>query len=641
MWPGKSDDLRKHGAKVFPFDGASDNEAHTIEERLNKLVAQMMNATKQAQVRAFPVGLDDMSTAASTSDFIRWMIKGNYVERWDEEMELAANMLVEKGLVVTYGGWNIEKKSVKRRIRLSRIAEMDKNFGLLISDPDSETEAAVMVHELFPQVPKRKVRGIIRALRNTGEAEVPMIVESKNCPSIETLGPDVDLMFPIDTRDPQRAPYFFLRIPMTGQEILGKVLTDGWDPKWAKHVIENLRDTKPSRSVDTSHLTENETPEKNKELAEVIYCYQRLVDPIDNAEGIYLTVFHQDFAGTDVVSGHAKHELVDGMVDYPVVVTRLFEDTKRLYDGRGLASLLRGLQDQVKGERDQRADRNSLGTIPPIFHPISSPPPEWGPAMRVGYRRKGEFEWGPTPPPPTGSIELENTLSDLADRLCGLDESMHGQALLQFIVGKMLSHVQKVVRVCLDNFKLFGPEELVFRVTGSPDVNRLSRESLADKYDIMISYDVMMQDPEKQMNKLNSMVQLLQFDANRRIDPDFLVTAIAQAIDPVLADHAIKPAGENAAKFQQDVLDDLTKIAAGIEMNARPSGAEAAIQIIDQYVQQPDVNQKVMADEGWAARLTKYRQQYQHQLVQMKNAQTGRLGTPPAQMGSIQPQQTL
>ena len=35
FWPGKSRDLRKHGADAFPWEGASDMEAHVIEERLS------------------------------------------------------------------------------------------------------------------------------------------------------------------------------------------------------------------------------------------------------------------------------------------------------------------------------------------------------------------------------------------------------------------------------------------------------------------------------------------------------------------------------------------------------------------------------------------------------------------------------
>ena len=54
FWPGKSRDLRKHGADAFPWEGASDMEAHVIEERISRLVSLLVSSLKRANVRAFP-----------------------------------------------------------------------------------------------------------------------------------------------------------------------------------------------------------------------------------------------------------------------------------------------------------------------------------------------------------------------------------------------------------------------------------------------------------------------------------------------------------------------------------------------------------------------------------------------------------
>ena len=62
------------------------------------------------------------------------------------------------------------------------------------------------------------------------------------------------------------------------------------------------------------------------------------------------------------------------------------------------------------------------------------------------------------------------------------------------------------------------------------------------------------------------------------------------------------------------------------------------MQVIQQYVQQPDVSQRMQSDEAFQARLQKYVQQYQFQMQQAQNAQIGRIGTQPAQMGEVQTQ---
>ena len=73
-------------------------------------------------------------------------------------------------------------------------------------------------------------------------------------------------------------------------------------------------------------------------------------------------------------------------------------------------------------------------------------------------------------------------------------------------------------------------------------------------------------------------------------------------------------------------------------MPARPAGAQIAMQVIQQYTQQPDVAQRAQQDEAFRARLEKYAGQYTFQMQQAQNAQIGRVGTQPAQMGDIQTQ---
>ena len=88
----------------------------------------------------------------------------------------------------------------------------------------------------------------------------------------------------------------------------------------------------------------------------------------------------------------------------------------------------------------------------------------------------------------------------------------------------------------------------------------------------------------------------------------------------------------------EQVTDDLAKIFAGIEMPARPAGAQIALQVVEQYGQQPDIAQRLQTDQAFAARLQKYVGQYTFQMQQAQNAQIGRVGTAPAQMGQINTQ---
>ena len=400
------------------------------------------------------------------------------------------------------------------------------------------------------------------------------------------------------------------------------------------HIDSIEREQEGRRSLS---LTDNAY--EAEELIEIVYGFQRLVDKEDGSEGIYCTVFHKEFSGNGDVPGFAKFELLNGYEDYPVVVTKLSEDSKRLYDTMTVPSLLKGIQQQVKIERDSRIDRNSLATVPPILHPVGQAPTDWGPGRYVPYRRKGDIDFGPTPPYNQGSLEMEKTMEQQADRLVGLDEvSPISQIRKQFLVDKFLSHCAEVVSQCYRCFQRFGPDQIFFRVTGVPDPQMFNKGNADENFDVTISYDVLNTDPEKQENKLNQMVSLLQLDRNGRINVDNLLTLIAGSVDPVLADGVLEPVEVAQEKLLKDITDDLSKIYAGIEVPARPSGAQAALQVIQQYSQQPDVQKRLQEDEAFAARLQKYAGQYQFAIQQAQNAQIGRIGTQPAEMGGVQTQ---
>jgi hypothetical protein len=234
---------------------------------------------------------------------------------------------------------------------------------------------------------------------------------------------------------------------------------------------------------------------------------------------------------------------------------------------------------------------------------------------------------------------MEKTMEQQADRLVGLDEvSPISQIRKQFLVDKFLSHSAEVISQCYRCFQRFGPDQIFFRVTGVPDPQTFNKGNADENFDVTISYDVLNTDPEKQENKLNQMVSLLQLDRNGRINVDNLLTLIAGSVDPVLADGILEPVEVAQEKLLKDITDDLSKIYAGIEVPARPSGAQAALQVIQQYSQQQDIQQRLQEDEAFAARLQKYAGQYQFAVQQAQNAQIGRVGTAPAQMGQVQTQ---
>jgi hypothetical protein len=630
LWEGKSDDLRKQGANAFPWQGASDIEVNVVGERIDAFVAILDQALQRSHIKAFPTSMASMPRASMVSGFLKWM-RSTYIPNFRQQMELGANYLLEKGLMVSYVGWKREKRTYLQQVSIEEIAQVSPDLAeLIVSGADDEMVLG-MLQTAFPDLSSKRAKKAIMDLRKKGLAEVSVPRTSVDCPVVYSCAPDGEVLFPSYVTDPQRAPYVFWRTFLTSQELEKKVTSEGWDADWVENAIERLRgkdsmylDGEKLKTIDRLPITDD------NDLVMVVYGYQRLIDEEDGSEGIYCTVFHP------TTEGFAKHELLNGYDDYPFVVTRLSNDQKRMYETQTFSDILRGAQMQIKTERDSRIDRASLATLPPLLHPAGRPPSDWGPGVRVPYRRLGEIQWGPPPPADNGSVEVEVSMTAQADRAVGLDMSNPISASRQqFVVSKFLDHVRDVLNMAWKLYQRMGPDEVFFQVTGNPNPQVMTKGSADENFSIVVNFDSQSNDPETAETQLKNMVSLVQLDRNGIMDVNKLLEFTASSINPIFADYVLQPAEEAQQKVQKNVTDDLAKIFAGIEVPAQPNGAQMAMQMIQAYVQQPDIMQRAQQDEAFGARLQKYMEAYQFQLQQMENAEIGKIGVRPAQMGGI------
>ena len=538
FWNGKSRDHRKHGADAFPWEGASDVESHVIDERITRLVSLFISSLNRSNIRAFPVNVGDIPRSKIVSSFLKWMVSSGYIPRFKQEMELGANYLLERGLLITYVGWLREDRTFLQKLDLNQMNEISPELVMAIqAGADDESLIDLMIR-VMPGVNERRAGKALSDLREFGEAEVPMVRRQINCPEVKTLAPDGDFFFPSYVTDPQRAPYCFWKTYYTKQELQNKVITEDWDKEFVDYVCErytgiNIDSIETEQEGRRSSRLSDNAYEAN-ELIELIHGYQRLIDQEDGSEGIYETIFHKEFDGNEYAPGYAKFELLNGYEDYPIVVTKLSEDSKRLYDTMTIPDLLRGLQNQVKVERDSRIDRNSIATMPPLLHPIGQAPSDWGPGRRIPYRRKDDYQFADFPRYNDGSVEMESTMLTQADRLVGLDADPNSVVRKQFLVDKYLTHCAQVLKMCFKCFQRFGPDSIYFRVTGAPDAVDFPKGNPEEEYDIIINYDVLNTDQEKQEAKLQQLVNLTQLDSSGRINMTGLLDTMANAIDPVL-----------------------------------------------------------------------------------------------------------
>ena len=191
-WPGKSRDHRKHGADAFPWEGAADMEAHTIDERITRLVALFMSSLNRANIRAFPVESSDIARSKLVSGFLKWMVSSGYIPRFKKEMELGANYLLERGLLVTYVGWQREDRTYLQKLSLDQIAEINPAVADVILQGDNDYDLVTLMLATFPGLSEKRAKKAIKDLRKNKETELPIVRRQVNAPEVKTLAPDGD-----------------------------------------------------------------------------------------------------------------------------------------------------------------------------------------------------------------------------------------------------------------------------------------------------------------------------------------------------------------------------------------------------------------------------------------------------------------
>lgn len=636
IWAGKSDDNRKHarqGVEPFPWDGASDQDVPLVDELIKCHTAMVMNGVRKANVVASPVGNDDVGRAKVVAQFLKWLLNTQMPE-FHTEVERAINHLLEKGIAVTYQCWISREQKILQTIRLDEIAQAMPEVAAAIMDEMMDDQFIDLITGQFG-VGKRKARTMLSELRTSGETSIPASQGMENRPSIRALAPDEDIFFPAYTVDIQDAPYVFQVMHYTPTQLREMVLNQGWDSEFVEHIIENARgDLEP----DPRPLYQSVSDDRD-DIIEVVYAYQRLVDE-DGVPGIYCTVFHPLSGDSELKKPYAKHELLSyAHGQYPFVVTKLEQWSKRLYETRGYPEIARGFQNQLKVEIDSQIDRAAL-QFPPLEYPAGRPPVEWRPGGKIPYRQPGEVKFADMPNMSPASIDVRNEITEQVNRYFGRNaagvDPNEAASKQQDLLNKAFSHLRLTLEQVFSLYQQYGPDEEYYRVTGMQDMQRFDKGSPSERYDFWLNFDIATQDPEHIVERVDAIAKLGQtLDKSGTLDTEALLQMAVEQIGPGWGERVILPKETATQKAVEEERMAIAQITSGIDLDVKPNDAhEVKMQIFQQWLQQPDIQEKISQDEGLQARIENYAQKRMFQMQQIQNAAIGRLGGTPSQFGA-------
>lgn len=650
LWAGQSNDGKKHGRdnglEAVPWDGASDLQVFLVDEAINAKVAQDVTAVGRANLIANPIEATDLPRARAVTNFMRWLMK-TQMPTLAREVELLSQYRHQDGLAVGGVFWESCEEKVAIRITKEQVlATLSQVLGSEVPEEalmDEGLDAVFLdfIKQGFPDVSDKKAARMLREIRENGETSVAQNGPKYSRPVIRALRVGEDVFFHPGASDIESTAAIHRVHYFTAEQLRSFVRTEGWSEEWVDAAIAKARGKKITILPDRTHVPVQtrfiDEANRYTDLIGVVFTYERLADE-EGVTGIYVSIYNPEM-GPDDDSGHdgfAKFGLLGyNHGKYPFVLFRREFLSRSIQDSRGLPEIGKPFQDIVKSCQDGRIDAASISILPPLMHPLGRAPSRWGPGVKYGYRRSAdEIKYADRP-----AYDLNTTVVE--DRVVANWRQYNGfmtedgdpafSALKQqFEVGKFLKSMGDCLVQVWKLFQQFGEDVTYFRVIGvsTEKAEAFQKGNPSEEYDFALEWDVMAMDFEKQEQKWTAMAQIANtFDRNGQVDySEFLLLAMS-SIDPAVAERALLPKENASQKAVKEVQDLVTKAAAGFDVDwVEGMPPQVGLGVMEQYMQQPDVQSRLMQDEAFRARLEKLQKQAQFQMTQAQNAKIGRLG---------------
>lgn len=692
-WGGQNVDGKKHdapGRPAFPYDGASDTRIPLADAIINENVAICCASFWRAMIRP-KAGMGEGSNyAVKVADyFVNTLLYHELVR----EVELSEQYRSTLGWVVLHANWDLEVSLQRRSVKMEQLVgaaaqsepgsvgsmlpqmimdpSLDKQTGQIIQNgylAFAQQQVADVTEVKLPPLSNRTLSGIIKDLRETGEAEFPVPVVTKNQPGICALKPWDEIFLPNSCTDIQQAERTFRRVWMTEVALRSRTVTHGWSLKWVEEALKFKGQystwaaqgvaPSPPPTLLADAMTGppsqwNMMANQQDNLVEVIYACYRGLDA-DNVPGVYVTVFHPSVCDNPNKAGeelYAEHGLMrGGRGDYPYVSGQRENWSRCITQARGVPQVAATWQREIKVQRDGLVDHTSLGVTPPLLLPKGAM------ASRMKFAPAAQNEVTPGREPKF--MEVPNSGTPLAVELMQVVESdvdnyfgrMGADVLPARVQVKQAQLTQpfllmwsRAVQQMVDLAQAYMPDADFARVTGAPPGWLDGHRGAFGMLDVDLHFDVRELDPEYVMQQLQTINQtVLPSDAAGVVDRAKYTKLQLRAISPALSRELVADQGEASQRIFQAVQNDVALMFLGNEpqyVEMDPT-AQTKLRFGSQIVAANPNYQKALQMPGrFAELMQKWAMNLQFSITQEQNKQVGAIGVRPDSMGPAGGQQ--
>lgn len=674
IWDGQSSDGRKwdrnqkRGKATFPWNGASDARTFFADSICAEHADQCYNAFWRAEAKLQAIGVEDIAVASAGTQYLDWLKSGPNRNDLDTEVELAANYNETFGWFGLHVTWD---RVIARRLREVTLEEIqgmaDGAEGLaqenpelssvlaslpaLIADPSLEEHGVKAVQYLYDiylrqnlpdgVVPEditalspKRAKKALKELRENQTTDMPVPYLERNTPSIRTLKPYRDIMFPPESGDIQDAPVIFTRYFYTEAELRTMALAEGWDMEWVEEAIKTIGSASIwEESPHGQRSWEWQSGAGNSWLIEIVYAYYKTVDE-DGITHVNHAVFSPHITGTkdDFMATWGPLGYKHGR--YPIAIGRTEKLDRAIATSRGTAHILQTVQSIEKSQFDSIVDLTSLAVVPPVQVPkgIMGRKLTFGPAVQNEYTpgREAKFMQVPGQGASLAFATLEalnKKVDERFGRFSATTNPATSQLKLEARVARFLQPFAEAFSQCHSLTLQYAPE-LFLRVTGME-----GGDAFDGRHDFALHFDAAQLNPDLMEKKLASYSALLPEDTAGTIDRAKLTQMKMAMIDPMAAKELTTDKQGATDKIFRETQADLTAIMAGLPVQPRDATNDPTGQMRMQFTQQllQGADPEKLKSEATQKRLQDYVANIQMAISQQENKQIGRVGVKPEQ----------
>lgn len=651
VWDGQTDDGKKwsdnFGEEVFPWEGSSDARIRTADKAINERVMVQMAAFFQNKMQATLVESDDIVTSQKATGLIKWMLYNHTLKEMTRETELILNFKETYGACLQGIFWKREMRTKIQKLDVQSLTEMamqTQNAQLIdllnaIFDPTQHEGLAQMLVTAMPSLTESDAKEIIEELRTKGETEFPVPYLFKNQPTWKAYRFFVDAFIEPGIKDVQDGcRYVFIRDWTTESDLRDGINVEGYGKAWVEEVVKNNRGVSAVGQLDQLVLTEkkrggNRTIDDYKNLYEIFHGYYIAI--YRGTPCLYCTTFHPNVK--DKVAKHEKYGDAHGQLPFVEHVREWLAPS--ILESRGVPEIVTTNQNEIKTQRDYRADRSSIAIMPPVKVPANRGKLQliFGPAKQLPERRPGEIEWMRPPAFDPGSNETEMSAQRDVDEYFGLLGPNADPRIVmlhqQHLVNKFLTEMTLAFQLTWALMQQNLTDQQVARVVGQPMGPR-SIEEIQGQFDIIMTFDVRELDMEFLKQKLAFVKDIVGLDTVGVLDRAKMVGNAMAAVDINWAREIVKPI-ENVTQAEiEDEQSQFAKMFAGVEPPMKEGGQNYGLrlQTLQNILQTNPMAQQRMAnpDDSFAKLVETRMKHFEFQLQQQQNAVIGRIGVKPA-----------